>query len=107
MPTAPAPSVQVAAIGSTMAALASTPDERDMLDAFADLLEDRLRLNIGASTTLPGRCCLTLSRKGVSTAPEGSAGGVRRSRARTSSPDAPATTSGGRAARHPHCYYAR
>ncbi len=39
MPTAPEPSEQVAAIGFTMAALASTPDERDMLDAFADLLD--------------------------------------------------------------------
>ena len=39
MPSAPEPSEHVATIGSTMAALASTPDERDMLDAFADLLE--------------------------------------------------------------------
>jgi hypothetical protein len=40
MATAPEPSEQVAAIGATMAALASTPDERDMLDAFADLLDE-------------------------------------------------------------------
>lgn len=39
MTAAAEPSEQVAAIGSTMAALASTPDERDMLDAFADLLD--------------------------------------------------------------------
>ena len=39
MTTTPDPGEQVTAIGFVMAALASTPDERDMLDDFADLLE--------------------------------------------------------------------